>query len=112
MWSSVKSWLRWFLTWEPAQFRALWGAVANVLASLGLGQWVANIDVRVQVAITAVAALIPFLQGLWTRQAVSPAIKVEGLQNALSAAVAGQEKAAAPQVPGSVGVDQAEPYER
>ncbi len=108
MFARVKSWLRWFITWEPAQYRALWVAVAGVLASVGLGQWVGEVDAGVQGFITAAAALLPIVQGFWTRQAVSPEIKVRGLENALEAATG---RHSAPVQPGTVGVPQTEPYQ-
>jgi hypothetical protein len=107
MFVRVKSWVRTFAAWEPAQWRGLWVAVGAVLASLGLGQWVADLDGHVQAFITAASLLVPYLQGLWTRQAVSPAIKVEGLENALEAATG---RHAAPEQPGTIGVPRTEPY--
>lgn len=107
MFARVKSWVRTFATWEPAQWRGLWTAVLAVVVSLGVGV-PADLDGRVQGVITALAALLPILQGLWTRAAVSPAIKVEGLQIALDVATG---RHAAPEAPGTVGVPQPEPYQ-
>jgi hypothetical protein len=106
MFARVKSWVRTFATWEPAQWRALWTAVVAVVVSLGVGI-PADLDAKVQGFITAAAVLVPILQGLWTRSAVSPAIKVQGLVNALDAATG---RHAAPEQPGTVGVPQTEPY--
>jgi hypothetical protein len=106
MFARVKSWVRWAATWEPAQWRGLWTAILAVVVSLGIGV-PAELDARVQGFITAAAALVPILQGLWTRQAVSPQIRVQGLVNALDAATG---RHAAPEQPGTIGVPRTEPY--
>ena len=111
MLARLKSAVRVFATWEPAQWRALWVALAAVAASLGFGQWVADLDPKVQAFISAASLLLPIVQGLWTRRAVSPVIRVKALEKALNAATAARGGAQAPQVPGTVGVDQPHPYQ-
>ena len=110
MLARIKSTVRAFVTWEPAQFRALWAAVVGLAVALGF-TIPADIDGKVQAVITAAFVIIPLVQGLWTRQAVSPVIRTEALEKALNAATAARGGVQPPQVPGTVGVDQPHPYQ-
>lgn len=59
--------------YEPARLRAIWIAILALAGALGF-TIPADVDAKVQGAIIAAAALIPLLQGEWTRSAVySPA---------------------------------------
>lgn len=70
-WLGLKAGYQYMLHFEPARLRAIWIAAAGVAATLGLGQEYANVNAKVQAAITALAILLPLLQGEATRAKVT-----------------------------------------
>jgi hypothetical protein len=110
-WARVKLTVRTFATWEPAKWRGMWVAVVGFATTLGYGQVVGEWDAKVQAAITAASVLVPYLQALWIRQSVSPGIRVEALEKALTAATGRHAVAEPPHMPGTVGVDQPYPHQ-
>lgn len=71
----MKNFLRRLMAFEPVQMRAL--LVALVVAAGAFGLELSPYADRIDVAWTALFAVIPILQGLFTRPAVTPNAKVE-----------------------------------
>lgn len=70
------TWWQRVRTFEPALLRAALAAIVVVLAAVGLD--VSDVTGRIDVAWTAIFAVLPLLQGWWTRQATTPtAVVVE-----------------------------------
>ena len=110
-WARIKMFGRRVATFEPARVRAVWSAVVLLAGTLGI-TISAQVDGRVVGAIGALSALVPLVQGLWTRASVVPVAKYDALKDgydAATAALAGQQPR--PQVPGTVGVDQPDPHQ-
>ena len=65
------------LAFEPVMVRSILAALVVVGTAVGLD--ISDVTGRVDVAWTAVFAILPILQGLLTRPAVTPNAKVEGI---------------------------------
>lgn len=65
---------------EPARLRAVYTAVLAVLATLGI-TIPTELDGRFVAILSAVAVLLPLLQGESTRAAVTPNAEVDNLLN-------------------------------
>lgn len=65
------------LAFEPVMVRSI--LVAVVVVGTAVGVDLSDVTGRVDVAWTAVFAILPILQGLLTRPAVTPNAKVEGV---------------------------------
>lgn len=74
-------------TFEPALLRAILAALAVVLGTVGLD--LTDAFGKVEVAWAALFALIPLVQGWWTRTVVSPASRVVETVNVDGAHLAG-----------------------
>lgn len=57
---------------EPARAKAAWVALAGVAVTLGFGQTYANLNGGVQAVLTALAVILPLIQGEVTRAKVTP----------------------------------------
>lgn len=73
----MKRALQYLKSFEPARLRAVYVAGVALLVSLGLGQWEAHFDAKVQAIITAATVIVPVLQGELTRATVTPPGKIE-----------------------------------
>jgi hypothetical protein len=72
--ADAMTWWERVKTFDPALLRAILLALAIVLGTVGV-EFTPIAD-RIEVAWTAVFAVIPLIQGWWTRAAVTPAARV------------------------------------